>query len=185
MSSMPLIAPLSVRNVWQCSTPIPFFSHTLLFAYQCSRQQQLSQGCSYTDQGRLWARPSELPAGRLLERLKDDGILDCLLHFAAKGHKVVFCTNDKQFITRAQVASASSKHPVELFFVNADISEVFELTVHCNTKRRSLSHVQAQGLDAVKPAVLRATGIAGSGATPKAANKKRKQGTPSGGLVVG
>ncbi|CAL8468612.1 g8152 [Coccomyxa elongata] len=87
--------------------------------------------------------PSELPAGRLIERLKDDGILDCLLHFAAKGHKIVFCTNDKQFITRAQ----------------------------------------AQGLDAVKPVVLRATGIAGpgNGATPKAANKKRKQGTPSGG----
>jgi hypothetical protein len=38
-----------------------------------------------------------------MERLKDDGILDCLLHFAAKGHNVLLCTNDKQFITRAQV----------------------------------------------------------------------------------
>ena len=50
-------------------------------------------------------RPTELPAGRVIERLKDDGILDCLLHFAAKGHNVLLCTNDKQFITRAQVAS--------------------------------------------------------------------------------
>ncbi len=41
----------------------------------------------------------------MIERLKDDGILDCLLHFAAKGHNVLLCTNDKQFITRAQVAS--------------------------------------------------------------------------------
>ncbi len=61
-------------------------------------------------------RPSELPAGRLIERLKDDGILDCLLHFAAKGHKIVFCTNDKQFITRAQVGSTDSKRRLEFSF---------------------------------------------------------------------
>jgi len=48
-------------------------------------------------------RPFELPASRKRERLKDDGILDCLMHFTAKGHKVLLCTNDKQFITRAQV----------------------------------------------------------------------------------
>ena len=46
-------------------------------------------------------RLDERPAGRV--RIKDDGILDCLLHFAGQGHNIVLCTLDKEFALRAQV----------------------------------------------------------------------------------
>jgi hypothetical protein len=36
-------------------------------------------------------------------RIKDDGILDCLLHFAGLGHRIVLCTHDKLLALRAEV----------------------------------------------------------------------------------
>ena len=51
----------------------------------------------------LWGcgRLDERPAGR--RRIKDDGILDCLLHYAGQGHTVVLCTLDGAFALRTQV----------------------------------------------------------------------------------
>ena len=52
----------------------------------------------------LYDRKEERPAHRVNERNKDNGIMDCLLYYASKGHRVIFCTHDKRFSTRAQVS---------------------------------------------------------------------------------
>lgn len=51
-------------------------------------------------------RRAECPPGPI--RIKDDGILDCLCHFADNGNRVVLCTYDKQLAVRAEVRALLS-----------------------------------------------------------------------------
>lgn len=49
-----------------------------------------------------------LPHGRSgPERRGDDGILDCLVHFAFRGATVILCTRDRKFLVRVKVLRRS------------------------------------------------------------------------------
>ena len=58
----------------------------------------------------LLCSPEELPEGCSTNRLKDDGILDCLRHFKEAGYHIFLCTRDKQFACRSQVTFWLSLH---------------------------------------------------------------------------
>ena len=56
----------------------------------------------------MFCSPDELPEGCSTNRLKDDGILDCLRHFKEAGYHIFLCTRDKQFACRSQVPNLAS-----------------------------------------------------------------------------
>ncbi|KAK9844203.1 hypothetical protein WJX81_007897 [Elliptochloris bilobata] len=75
---------------------------------------------------RLFTEQSEherhLPHGprRARERRGDDGILDCLVHFALRGANVILCTRDRKFYTRFKAQGHKACSPGEL----ADVLQV-------------------------------------------------------------